>query len=148
MRENIMTNVTSVQFPADAVVVGLCAGRHDMPVKEFIFPQVVDPTDFEGMKSVAMDFIKSHVGTKPSMHGPLYNYCGVHPGYDGYGGIDWESIDYMDFMDGDKPLVVYVTGLTACVAAVISACVSCGVDLTLMHYDRASGGYLPQVVLG
>lgn len=141
-----MTNVTSFQFPADAVVVGLCAGRHDMPVEEFIFPQVVDPTDFEGMKSVAEDFIKSRVGVKPSVYGPHYNHVGVDPAYYGY--VDGESIDYMDFMDGAHPLVVYVTGLTACIAAVIAVCVRCGVDLTLMHYDRETGEYLPQVVLG
>lgn len=148
MRENIMTNVTSVQFPADAVVVGLCAGRHDMPVKEFIFPQVVDPTDFERMRSIAKDFILSRVGVRASVNGPHDNYVGVDPDYECCGGINDYDIDYMQFWDGEHPLVVYVTGLTACVAAVISVCVRCGVDLTLMHYNRETGEYLPQVVLG
>lgn len=141
----IETTARGYSIPENAVVVGLCAGRHDMPVSDFIFPQVVDPTDFEGMESIAEDFIKSRVGAKPSVYGPRYNHVGVDPAYYGY--VDGESIDYMDFMDGEHPLVVYVTGLTACVAAVISVCVCYGVDLTLMHYDRASGGYLPQVVL-
>lgn len=36
-----MATNNDFHIPADAVVVGLCAGRHDMPVEEFIFPQVV-----------------------------------------------------------------------------------------------------------
>lgn len=101
-------------IPENAVVVGLCAGRHDMPVEQFIFPYEVDPTDFEGMKSVALDFI----------------------------------LDFANPRVGVYSFVVYVTGLTACVAAVISACVQCEVNLTLMHYNRATGEYIPQVVLG
>ena len=31
------------------VTVGLCASRHPMPVQEYIFPESVDPTDFEWM---------------------------------------------------------------------------------------------------
>lgn len=114
-------------IPENAVVVGLCAGRHDMPVEEFIFPQVVDPTDFRGMEFVVGDFIKSRVG----IHEEIQSDTGGE----------------FEVTFGDRPLVVYVTGLTACVVAVVKVCMFYGVDLTLMHYDRASGGYLPQVVI-
>lgn len=40
---NKIETTATYTIPTDAVVVGLCAGRHDMPVEEFIFPQVVDP---------------------------------------------------------------------------------------------------------
>ena len=33
-----MSMTTKYSIPENAVVVGLCAGRHDMPVGEFIFP--------------------------------------------------------------------------------------------------------------
>ena len=57
-----MTNVV-FQIPANAVIVGLCAGRHDMPVGEFIFPTEVDPTDFEGMQHTVDAFLDNRVGT-------------------------------------------------------------------------------------
>lgn len=36
---------------------GLCRGRHEVPVEDFIFDEISDPTDFEGMASVANDKI-------------------------------------------------------------------------------------------
>lgn len=127
-----MTNF-AFQIPSDAVVVGLCAGRHDMPVGEFIFPTEVDPTDFEGMQHTVDAFLDTRVGTHLSNYGTRFN--------------DNEMSD-IEVTTGDRPLVVYVTGLTACVAAVIRGCVYRGIELTLMHYDRTTGAYLPQVVVG
>lgn len=127
-----MTNF-DFQIPADAVVVGLCAGRHDMPVGEFIFPTEVDPTDFRAMSRTVDAFLDNRVGTHLSNYGTRFN--------------DNEYAD-IEVTTGDRPLVVYVTGLTACVAAVIRGCVYRGIELTLMHYDRTTGGYLPQVVVG
>lgn len=120
-------------IPADAIVVGLCAGRHDMPVGEFIFQMEVAPTDFEGMQHTVDAFLDSRVGTHLSHYGTRFN--------------DNEMSD-IEVVTGDRPLVVYVTGLTACVAAVIRGCVYRGIELTLMHYDRTTGDYLPQVVVG
>ena len=47
-----MSMTTKYSIPENAVVVGLCAGRHDMPVGEFIFPTEVDPTDFRAMSTL------------------------------------------------------------------------------------------------
>ena len=55
----IDTNNSSTTAP---VVVGLCASRHAMPVKSYIYPESVDPTDFDGMEKVAEEFILHHVG--------------------------------------------------------------------------------------
>lgn len=49
---------------------------------------------------------------------------------------------------GLRKLVVYVTGLTACTAALVAECARTGVDLTLMHFDRDSGQYVQQHVWG
>ena len=43
-------------------------------------------------------------------------------------------------------LILYVTGLSVALVAVINACRTCGVHLTLMHFDRESGTYYPQEV--
>lgn len=45
--------------------------------------------------------------------------------------------------EGDS-LVVYVTGLTAATAAVITACMNRKVHLVLKHYDRETGSYKNQ----
>ena len=52
---------------------------------------------------------------------------------------------FIDSMAG-KDLVVYVTGLTAATAAVIKVCALRGIGLTLMHYNRETGEYVPQKI--
>lgn len=47
---------------------------------------------------------------------------------------------------GVERLTVYVTGLSVALGAVINACHTLGVRLTLMHYDREKGRYFPQIV--
>lgn len=128
-----MSMTTKYSIPENAVVVGLCAGRHDMPVGEFIFSTEVDPTDFRAMSRTVDAFLDARVGTHLSNYGTRFN--------------DNEMSD-IEVTTGNHPLIVYVTGLTACVAAVIRGCVYRGIELTLMHYDRTTGGYLPQAVIG
>ena len=48
---------------------------------------------------------------------------------------------------GVESLYVYVTGLSVALVAVINACHKLGVELTLYHYDRDTGKYIPQEVL-
>lgn len=121
-----MTNFT-FHIPDNAVVVGLCAGRHDMPVGEFIFPTEVDPTDFRAMSRTVDAFLDNRVGTHLSNYGTRFN--------------DNEMSD-IEVVTGDRPLVVYVTGLTACVAAVIRGCVYRGIEPLRPHHRRllAAGG--------
>ena len=47
----------------------------------------------------------------------------------------------------DGGVVVYVTGLTACLVEVINYCTLNLIPLTLMHWDRETGNYVPQTVL-
>ena len=54
-------------------------------------------------------------------------------------------IAFIDGMAGNS-LVVYVTGLTAATAAVIKVCALRGIGLTLMHYNRETGEYVPQKI--
>lgn len=58
-----MSMATEYSIPENAIVVGLCAGRHDMPVGEFIFPTEVDPTDFRAMSRTVDAFLDTRVGT-------------------------------------------------------------------------------------
>lgn len=49
-------------------------------------------------------------------------------------------------LQGVKKLTLYVTGLTVALVSVINYCHANKVDLTLMHFDRNTGGYYPQKV--
>jgi len=52
-----------------------------------------------------------------------------------------------DFLEGYKIITLYVTGLTPLLTATLLAAKEAGVEsLTLMHYDRESGKYIPQDV--
>ena len=123
------TTTTTVDSSINApVIVGLCASRHAMPVTEYIYPESVDPTDFGGMEKTVEDFILQHVGLTVTERQALDQRYG----------------EDVPCWFGKRTLVVYVTGLTACTAAVIKVCALNGVSLTLMHFDRESGEYLPQ----
>lgn len=52
--------------------------------------------------------------------------------------------EFVAGISAGSEIEVYVTGLTACTAEVIRSCALHGVGLTLYHFDRDSGGYVPQ----
>lgn len=114
----------------EKIICGLCASRHPLPVTEYIYPETVNPLDFDGLRATAVKFVLDRVGVESVYAQPI------------------NGNDYTDTacFCGRRELVVYVTGLTAATAAVIAACAENGVHLTLMHYDRDSGDYKPQVI--
>ena len=92
--------------------VGLVAGRHEMPVKEYIFNSIPDVLDFEALSERAIQFWSKH----------------------------WNC---------DK-VVIYVTGLTSAVLAVVDAWLELNVGslLSFMHYDRETATYKEQAFYG
>ena len=46
-----------------------------------------------------------------------------------------------------ESVVLYVTGLTVVTTTVIKYCVERNIALTLMHFDRNSNDYYPQVII-
>lgn len=112
------------------LTVGLCAGRHPMPVEEYIFPEPITDFDPEAFNRQAADWVDKH--------------CEPHTTW----GIGLNQADDNDvrIYVGGVELVVYVTGLTAATAAVIRACAYNAVKLTLMHYNPQSGEYYPQKI--
>ena len=49
-------------------------------------------------------------------------------------------------LNGVTELTLYVTGLTVALVEVIKYCDRNGVSLVLMHFDRKTGEYYPQLV--
>lgn len=98
---------------------------------EYVFEKPLDPTDFAAMREQAHLFVRERVG---------YRICRDYaPNQRGVWG-DAETLGRF----GLGRLVLYVTGLSAALAAVIEACVCYGVPLTLMHYDRSADVYVAQ----
>ena len=112
------------------VKVGLIEGRHPLPVNGYLFREIKNVLDFESMEKEIEKWIKKNIHFK--------SIWGGHP----------SQIDYTDVQmrTSTERLIVYITGLTAVTAALIKTCSEMGVKLTLMHYDRESDQYLPQII--
>lgn len=39
--------------------IGLCEGRHPLPVTEYVFGSIEDPTDVDGLEEVAEEFFRN-----------------------------------------------------------------------------------------
>lgn len=52
-------NTNSTTANNTAVVVGLCAGRHSLPVSDYVFDKEVNPTDLAAMRRVAVRKLKA-----------------------------------------------------------------------------------------
>jgi hypothetical protein len=107
--------------------IGLCEGRHEIKTNEgealdgFIFGTVDNPMDFSSHFNTACEFFER-----------LWHEFSSAPTYTSMSMFDCN---------------LYVTGLTSLLTATLLAAKGVGVDnLTLMHYDRESGKYVPQDV--
>ena len=112
------------------IKVGLIRGRHEMPVNNYIFDEINDVLNFDNMNKQIVNFINNNINVY-SVYG-----CGINQ-------IGYEDVEVLT---SDTKLIVYVTGLTSVTAELIKVCALKGISLTLMHYDRESGDYLPQVI--
>lgn len=112
------------------IKVGLIAGRHEMPVDEYIFNAIENPMAFTTMDKIVVDWFKDNLD------------IGVTNGR----AINSASYTDDEVWQSQSRLVLYVTGLTAATATVIKQAAFNGVPLTLMHYDSKSGGYQPQLI--
>ena len=112
------------------IKVGLIRGRHEMPVNNYIFDEINDVLNFDNMNKQIVNFINNNINVY-SVYG-----CGINQ-------IGYEDVE---ILTSDTRLIVYITGLTAVTAELISVCATKGIKLTLMHYDRENNGYIPQVI--
>jgi hypothetical protein len=111
--------------------LGLCAGRHDMPVDGYIFEDAVNPTDVIALEDKAIKRLKALFPFVEVSIGRMPNQA-----------------DYTDvpvYIRGELDL--YVTGLTTALVAVLNACRLLGVDVTLWHFDRDAEAYYSQWVV-
>lgn len=113
--------------------LGLVAGRHQMPVDDYVLESVSDPTDIDGIR----DAVYKSLSAKLDGH--------VKQCY-GIGLNQTDSTDVLGF-HSDVKVELFVTGLTAVTLAVVEFCAANGVPLVCYHYDRDTGDYIAQAVL-
>lgn len=117
------------------IVLGLCEGRYEIPgVDKYIFGnEIVDVTNTSALVEQANTAlfvacnkagILSHVHTEDE---------------------EGNDADAFQIAEGTQ-LVLYVTGLTVALGAVINAALSNKMHITLMHFNRDSGSYYPQTI--
>lgn len=128
-----------------ALKMALCEGRHDIPdaVDGAIFPAIIpDVTDVRGLEVAAEAAIAraalAHYRAGEAAYMPTAKYAEAVAAKGRF--------PYVDVGPGFD-LVLYVTGLSVALVAVINACIRVGIGLTLMHYNRDTGNYYPQDVL-
>lgn len=125
--------------------MSLCEGRHSIPdaVDGAIFPAVIeDVTDVRGLEVAAEAAIAQAA---------LARYRAGETGYFPIGHylhrVEVEGCFPAIGISPPFSLVLYVTGLTVALVAVINACMRVGISITLMHFNRETGDYYPQDVL-
>lgn len=109
------------------VIAGLVRGELPAPVGRYIWDSMPDLDDLIAIEKHAKSWVEKNCGVCES------NGSGPNCVWD-------EDVEVYH----GSPMTVYVTGPTACVAAVIAACARCGVPLTLMHYDAETNDYTSQ----
>lgn len=57
-----------------------------------------------------------------------------------------EIENVFDFESIKNEIKEFITGLSSVTAALVQVCAVYGVELTLMHYDRDTDEYVPQVI--
>lgn len=129
------TNTTNATNATNAttIKVGLCEGRHPLPVEGYIFPQeVASPLDFNSHKKVVEQWIVNNLNLKV-----------VTKTITTIDGLDAVIYTY----DANKRVNLYVTGLTPCLTSAMQVFKQYNVPLTLWHFDRGTGTYVPQTIL-
>ena len=124
--------------------MALCEGRHSIPdaVDGAIFPATIeDVTDVRGLEVAAEAAIAraalAHYRAGESQYLPTAKYAQAVEDMGRFPRVD---------VAPTFGLVIYGTGLTVALVAVINACLRVGISVTLMHYNRDTGSYYPQDV--
>ena len=116
----------------ETIEIGLIKGRHEMPVGDYIINfEIDDPyEEINEIKDWIHYFLLEKIGITTKTG------CGIN------------QASYEDVIcyEGNKKLIVYVTGLTIVTAELIRQCMCCGVNLTLMHYNVKTKEYVSQVI--
>ena len=107
--------------------LGVCSGRHEMPVDNFVFDKIVDPTDVKALEGKALEWYRSNV--TPLIEEGLNVDINIY-----VTGLTVATIaivkvfqsEHEFAVDYDNPTIVH------------------NGQITLWHFNAAGGDYYPQ----
>lgn len=110
------------------IALGTVAGRHNLPVSEYVLQSVEDPTNVFAIRAAVNNRLQNLIPTKITDFGSPLN------------GFTDELHEEGDNVD----VHLYVTGLTLVTTEIVRWCAMRGVSLTLFHFDRDRGTYFQE----
>ena len=133
-------------------------GKIDSTFKSLHFENIALPDDYEGMPAEICRNLRNQIdeiekeienvfdfeSIKNEIKEFILEKVGVHTVLNH--GINQTDSQSVSVYSGKNELVCYITGLSSVTAALVQVCAVYGVELTLMHYDRDTDEYVPQVI--
>jgi uncharacterized radical SAM superfamily protein len=116
------------------IEIGLVNNRHELPVTSYIFDNIKDITETEKLEKIA------YTGIVKAIKEAEYTHIEVI--YTDEYGID----EYVTVLDDNIKVIIYVTGLTVALIAVLNVCRKLNYSIELMHYNRETDDYFSQYV--
>src|SRR5690554_532350 len=105
------------------IKIGICEGRHPLPVDHYIFPQEVNPLDVKQLEAIStMRLVEISIQEEVEIKNTtvvLDNQVGYH---------DITIAVY------DAKAMIYATGLTVAVLAVVKSAKQLFKEVVVMHY--------------
>ena len=116
------------------IELGLIKGRHEMPVSDYIFEEIKDVTNTAWIELLAIEkLLKLFPEVSKSSEDPA-----------SYVLQDYADVGYFNYRG---ELVLYVTGLTVALIAVINACTTLGIRVEVMHFNSETQSYFSQKII-
>src|SRR5690554_3689884 len=107
--------------------IGICKGRHPLPVDYYVFPQEVNPLEVEQLEEISNKrLIEIAIQEKAKIENATV--------------VLSNQVDYHDITVAvyNATVAIYATGLTVAVLAVVKAAKHLYKKVVVMHYDRDS----------
>jgi hypothetical protein len=113
------------------IIYGLVAGRHNVPASNFIFDSIDNVLDFNALEKSAMSVLYPIVKD-------------IAP--TSFITMDSDGCECYSKEKYRANLVVYVTGLSSALIALLNVCRQLSIKVQLMHYDTTTASYSCQNV--
>ena len=126
----------------NVIEIGVCEGRHEMPVSEFIFGQELDPTAVDELEATAEQKIRDLINARNFESFGFYGRALEEEFWIGSRFGEDDPVIYRT----DCEIRIYATGLTVAVLAVVKAACKHAISVSVMHYNRGTNTYYEQKI--
>lgn len=118
--------------------IGTVAGRHDLPVDNYVFTKVDEPNNIKWLEQYAFTFIQNLIGNDAIK---VVNYPKTKP-------VSHIGTKEDAYLEADIELHLYITGLTQATLAIINAARRLHIhNLYVHHYDIFTKEFVQQKII-